>query len=155
MSSATPYYGNPITPTATLGSINISSNSGQYLTANGVWANPQWTNGNVISGQFAATNITTLFSLYGNAGECIVSMDKNGVVSWHDDIKLDEAAEAFTKALHYSAEVKAGITQQVKYSIRDQVFGELIAMAQKTGSLTVADLEQILEASKIIEKLKA
>lgn len=89
-----------------------------------------------------------------NGGKELVSLDKNGKVTWANDIELDEAAEAFEKLLVISAELKAGISQTVKLKMRDSIFESLIGIAKEKGSLTADDLTYLLEASKIVEKLK-
>jgi hypothetical protein len=89
-----------------------------------------------------------------NNGQEIVRLNQDGTVIWAKGIDIDEAAIAFEKALIYSAELKAGITQTVKFSMRDSVFESLISIAKEKGPLSVEDLTYLLEASKIIEKLK-
>jgi len=50
--------------------------------------------------------------------------------------------------------MQAGITHGVKLRMRDSVFADLIEIAKEKGSLTADDLTYLLEASKIVEKLK-
>jgi hypothetical protein len=89
------------------------------------------------------------------AGKEIVRMTQDGEVIWADPEKnIDEAAQALGQALTYSAELKAGITKQVKAKMRDTVFEEIIAIAEGKGALTADDLTYLYEASKIMEKLK-
>ena len=93
-------------------------------------------------------------SITGINGSEIVRINKDGTVTWANGIQIDEAAEAFSKSLTYSAELKAGISKKVKLEMRDTVFEELIKIAKLKGSLSADDLTYLLEASKIIEKLK-
>ena len=98
---------------------------------------------------------SSVISLRGGStnGE-IVRLNKDGSVTWSDDIAVDSAAEAFAKTLTLGAELAAGITQSVKYQMRDSVFEDIINIAREKGSLTADDLTYLLEASKIVEKLK-
>ena len=84
----------------------------------------------------------------------IVRITDKGEVVWANGIQIDEAAEAFGKALTIGVEQRAGITERVKCAIRDKVFNELIEIAKDKGTLTAEDLTYLLEASKIMEKLK-
>lgn len=84
----------------------------------------------------------------------IVRVTPEGKVVWADDIEVDEAAEAFSRALSIGAELKAGITEQVKRSMRDSVFEDIIEIAKQKGSLNAEDLTYLLQAAKIMEKLK-
>lgn len=85
----------------------------------------------------------------------IVRLDSDGSVKWANNvIDIDAAAEAFANSLTLGAEHMAGITQSVKYKMRDSVFEDLINIAKEKGQLTAEDLTYLLEASKIVEKLK-
>jgi hypothetical protein len=81
-------------------------------------------------------------------------LNLDGSVTWANGIDIDAAAEAFGKSLHMSAEIQAGISKAVKLKMRDSVFEDLINIAKEKGSLTAEDLTYLLEASKIVEKLK-
>lgn len=139
-------YGNAVTtPTVTstplpnnisngiIGSINLSN---IYSVGSG--------------GSWTPSSVITL----SNNGKEIVRMNTDGTVTWAEDYDIDAAAEAFGRSLTYSAELKAGITRKVKTDMRDSVFEDLINIARDKGSLTADDLTYLLEASKIIEKLK-
>jgi len=89
-----------------------------------------------------------------NAGKEIVTLNKDGSVTWHDEININEAADAFAKSLSLGAEHMAGITQGVKQRMRDSVFNDLIEIAKEKGSLSADDLTYLLSAAKIMEKLK-
>lgn len=91
---------------------------------------------------------------FSKAGVEIVKLTNEGEVIWADGIKIDEAADAFSKSLSLGAEVRAGLTQKVKCNIRDNIFQDLIAIAKEKGALSTEDLTLMLEASKIIERLK-
>lgn len=108
------------------------------------------TSPNFTSGVLQSVSVITL----SNNGQEIVRLNIDGTVTWANGIDIDEAAKAFEKALIYGAELKAGITQNVKFSMRDSVFESLISIAKEKGPLSVEDLTYLLEASKIIEKLK-
>lgn len=96
------------------------------------------------------SNIITL----SNNGKEIVRVNNDGSVTWNNEIDIDEAAEAFGKSLGLGAEISAGITKRVKLQMRDSVFEDLINIAKEKGSLTAEDLTYLLQASKIVEKLK-
>jgi hypothetical protein len=81
-------------------------------------------------------------------------LNLDGSVTWPNGIEIDEAAEAFGKSLQLGAEMRAGINKSVKLKMRDSVFEDLISIAKEKGSLTAEDLTYLLEASKIVEKLK-
>lgn len=87
-------------------------------------------------------------------GKEIVKLTHEGEVIWANDINVDEAAEAFSKSISLGAELCASVTKNVKSKIRDSVFEEIIEIAKTKGSLTVDELTLMLEASKIMEKLK-
>lgn len=84
----------------------------------------------------------------------IVRVTPEGKVVWADDIEIDEAAEAFSRALSVGAELKAGITERVKRDMRDSIFEDIIEIAKQKGSLNAEDLTYLLQAAKIMEKLK-
>lgn len=97
---------------------------------------------------------SSVIAIRGTTGDEIVRLNKDGSVTWSDEIAIDAAAEAFSKTLTLGAELAAGITQSVKYKMRDSVFEDIINIAREKGSLTADDLTYLLEASKIVEKLK-
>jgi hypothetical protein len=98
---------------------------------------------------------TDIMKLQNFTGKEIVKLTQEGKVIWTDpEMNEDEAAQAFGRSMQYSAELKAGITKTVKSQMRDTVFEEIINIAKQKGSLTADDLTYLLEASKIIEKLK-
>ena len=100
------------------------------------------------------SNYQYIISFHKSNGSEIVRVNKDGSVTWSSGIEINEAAEAFAKAISIGAEMRAGITQSVKYRMRDSVFADLIEFAKEKGSLTAEDLIILLEASKIVEKLK-
>jgi hypothetical protein len=138
-SGSTPYYtSGTISP-----GVLTSSNTGQYtINASG------YITCNLSVGQSAIT----FYKDNGNSE--IVSISKDGVVTWANGIDIDEAAEAFSKSISIGAEIQAGITRSVKHKMRDSIFADLIEFAKEKGSLTADDLTYLLKASKIIEKLK-
>ena len=84
----------------------------------------------------------------------IVRLNKDGSVTWADEINVDEAANAFSKSLQLGAERSAGITAGVKQRMRDTIFEEMIEMAKVKGTLTADELTYMLSAAKIMDKLK-
>ena len=84
----------------------------------------------------------------------IVRLNRDGTITWANGIDVDEAAEAFARSISMGAELQSGVTQGVKHRMRDSVFTDLIEIAKEKGSLTADDLTYLLEASKIVEKLK-
>lgn len=95
-----------------------------------------------------------VISIRGPNNKAIVTIENDGSVTWAGDINIDEAAEAFGRALSLSVEMRAGITSAIKSRIRDSVFEDLISIARDKGSLTAEDLTYLLRSSKIIENLK-
>lgn len=119
----------------------VASNPGQYITSANYTLN---------SNTVAQKDLITLHS----GGKEIVKLTKDGKVEWAGDINIDEAAESFSKAITVGAEISAGITQRVKSKMRDSIFDDLINIAKDKGSLTAEDLTYLLQASKMMEKLK-
>jgi hypothetical protein len=100
-------------------------------------------------------NATSVVSFYkGSGGSEIVRLNRDGTITWANGIDVDEAADAFGRAIALGAEMQAGITEGTKRRMRDSVFADLIDIAKEKGSLTADDLTYLLEASKIMEKLK-
>ena len=100
-------------------------------------------------------NATSVVSFYkGSGGSEIVRLNRDGTITWANGIDVDEAADAFGRAIALGAEMQAGITQGTKRRMRDSIFADLIDIAKEKGSLTADDLTYLLEASKIMEKLK-
>jgi hypothetical protein len=90
-----------------------------------------------------------------NGGKEIVRLNKDGTVTWaNNEIKIDEAMEAFAQTLGMSAEMAAGVTNSVKLRMRDSVFEDLISIAKEKGPLSAEELTYLLSASKIVEKLR-
>jgi len=98
------------------------------------------------------TNSVALYKINGSAE--IVRLDQDGTVTWGNGIDINAAAEAFGRSLKLGAEMKVGITQNVKYKMRDSVFADIIEIAKQKGPLTADDLTYLLEASKIVERLR-
>jgi hypothetical protein len=94
-----------------------------------------------------------IFQLYQQNKE-IVRLTDDGKVVWANGFEVDEAAEALGKTMVLSSEIRSGITKRVKADMRDSIFNDLISIAEKKGSLSAEDLTFLLEASKIMEKLK-
>ena len=119
-----------------------TSNSSNYITSSSNYA-------------IGATGIkpTDLITLH-SSGKEIVKVTVDGEVKWANGINVDEAAEAFSKSVTVGSEIAAGITQRVKSKMRDSMFEDLINIAKDKGSLTAEDLTYLLQASKMMEKLK-
>lgn len=84
----------------------------------------------------------------------IVRLNADGTITWANGYQVDEAAEHFGKMLKVGAEMAVGITARVKRDMRDSVFEDLIEIAKSKGALSAEDLTYLLNASKIVEKLK-
>lgn len=97
---------------------------------------------------------TDKLEIIDSKGNSIVTLTDAGEVIWNNNIQVNEATEAFGKSFHLGAEFAAGIKESMKLSVRDSVFKDLISIAKEKGSLTAEDLTYLLEASKIVEKLK-
>lgn len=128
--------------------------AGQVLTTTGVAGGPVWTTAGALTGAFAQPQNPNIATYNTPAGKEIVKITKDGEVVWGPDMDITAAAEAFGRAVVMGTEMKAGITERVKCNIRDKLFGEIISIAKEKGSLTADELTLILEASKIMEKLK-
>lgn len=139
-----------VNPTGAVGNITAANPfPTNWITTGTVYA------GSGVYSSIGATQPTSVISLrVGTSNNEIVRLNKDGSVSWSDEIAIDAAAEAFSKTLMLGAEMAAGITQSVKYRMRDSVFEDIINIAREKGSLTADDLTYLLEASKIVEKLK-
>lgn len=111
-----------------------------------------------ISGGFMAGHTYTpnvnLGILTDTAGNELVRINLDGSVTWKNGFQVDQAAEALSRSITLAAEQKAGITQKVKLQMRDSVFESIIEVARSRGSLSADDLTYMLEASKIVEKIK-
>lgn len=94
------------------------------------------------------------FVFYGNDGREIVRLNSDGSITWKNGYQVDEAAENFGRMMKLGAEMAVGITARVKHDMRDSVFEDLIEIAKQKGSLSAEDLTYLLNASKIVEKLK-
>lgn len=103
---------------------------------------------------FSTPPKTCIIAYTDATGKEVVRINLDGTVTWADGIKIDEAAEAMAKAMSGAVELQAGLTQAVKLRMRDSVFEDIIEIAKQKGSLTAEDLTYLLEASKIVEKLK-
>lgn len=106
------------------------------------------------TGMFTTVQQPTSVIQFQSAGKEIVKLNMDGSVTWGNDINIDAAAEAFAQSLQLGAEMRAGISNAVKLKMRDSIFEDLISIAKEKGSLSAEDLTYLLEASKIVEKLK-
>lgn len=139
---------------------NLTIPPGSYLTSTGygtAWntaAGTAYINPTTYNVTFTIPPVDIL-KLQTITGKDIVRVTQDGEVIWADpEMNENEAAQALTRSMQQSAELKAGITKTVKSKMRDTVFEEIINIAKQKGSLTADDLTYLLEASKIIEKLK-
>jgi len=136
--------GNPNPNTPTLGSMmqnTVASHKGYSSIGNSVF------------GIYSAAS-ANIVRFHNSTNKEIVRLNADGSVTWNDEIKIDEAAEAFSQSLRVGAELSSGITKRVKLEMRDSVFNDIIAIAKEKGPLSAEDLTSLLEASKIVEKLK-
>jgi hypothetical protein len=108
----------------------------------------------VAGAAFGFQQSSSVIRLHDTNNKEIVRLNNDGTVQWNKGIEIDEAAEAFSKSLTLGAEMHIGISKRVKQNMRDSVFEDLISIAKEKGSLSAEDLTYLLEASKIIEKLK-
>jgi hypothetical protein len=97
---------------------------------------------------------TSIISISGASNKELVRLNSDGTVVWATGVEVDEAAKTFANMMSLSAEMAAGITQSMKLRMRDSVFEDLINIAKEKGSLSADDLTYLLEASKIVEKLR-
>lgn len=96
-----------------------------------------------------------VFRINDSKGAEIVSMMNDGSIIWSDTVDINEAAVAMTTVFSLSAEKAVGITNNIKLKMRDSVFQDIINIAKEKGPLSAEELTYLLEASKIVEKLKA
>jgi hypothetical protein len=110
---------------------------------------------NINSGTFGYSS-PYIFTLTNRKGETVFSVDNDGKIIWQSTIESDvkEAAENFSSYIGLEVEKKAGIYDTTKRKIRDSIFNDLIKIAVEKGSLNADDLTYLLEASKMLEKLK-
>jgi len=124
----------------------------------GSWAQSNYSIGVSPSSTFSLGDgdAAPIISIHGGTpSREIVRLNKDGSVSWAAGIEIDEAAKALSDSIQLSAESAAGIVQGVKLRMRDSVFEDIIGIAREKGALTADDLTYLLEASKIVEKLKS
>jgi hypothetical protein len=147
--------------TAAVPSVPYTINSAGYanMTINGATARAAAGLAGVaglggVNGMFVQTPPNHIMTFSNPAGQEIVRLNLDGSVSWPNGIDIDAASEAFGKSLQMGAEMRSGISKSVKLKMRDSVFEDLINIAKERGSLTAEDLTYLLEASKIVEKLK-
>lgn len=95
-----------------------------------------------------------IFSISDKSGKPVMVMDHEGNITFNIDTNVPEAAEIFVSSIYLSTEAKAGITLKTKQKIRDAVFNDIIEIAKRKGTLDAEELTSMLEASKIMEKLK-
>jgi hypothetical protein len=105
-----------------------------------------------ISGAYTPGNNSVSF--YDNKHNVIVTLTYDGEVVWADGINVDEAAEAFARAIHLGAEISANIRENVKCKIRNTVLEDLISTAKEEGPLDEEKLKSILTGFKIVDSLR-
>lgn len=96
----------------------------------------------------------SLLSVSDLSGKELVRINLDGIVEWAPGADTSSAAEALSRSFHLSVESKAGVNQRIKSEMRNSVFNDIIAIAKSKGALSADDLTYLLEASKIMEKLK-
>jgi hypothetical protein len=146
-----------MSPTFTGVATNVTAAAPAPYTINSGYANVSLNSAGMIggsNGMFAQAPPTHIIAFSKPSSQEIVRLNLDGSVTWPNGIEIDEAAEAFGKSLQLGAEMRAGINKSVKLKMRDSVFEDLISIAKEKGSLTAEDLTYLLEASKIVEKLK-
>lgn len=95
-----------------------------------------------------------ILTIYSQSGKKLMSMSTDGSVEWDDSVEKTEAVNTLGTLLQLSAEQKSGISQAVRHRMRDVFFAELISIAKENGPLSSDDLTKMLEASKIVERMK-
>lgn len=139
----------------TVGNITAAApNPSNWITANTGMMGAFGGGGAVGGSIFARSPPTNIITFSKSGNQEIVRMNPDGSVTWANGVDIDAAAEAFAKSMTIGAEMSAGISKAVKLRMRDSVFEDLINIAKEKGSLTAEDLTYLLEASKIVEKLK-
>lgn len=96
-------------------------------------------------------NCSPIFTFRGDNSD-IVSVNRDGSITWHTDIDINSAAEAFSKVLRIGTEIAAGIKAGVRKEIRNEIFQELIEIS-KDKEITTEELTFLLNSKIIIEKL--
>jgi formyltetrahydrofolate synthetase len=127
-----------------------------YTTGIVTAANPPYygITGGANFGGYAMPSPTADFNL-SVGGKDIVRITNEGHVIWNNDnIDIDAAAEAFKRSISMGVELKAGITEKTKRDMRDSIFEDIISIAKDKGSITAEDLTYLLQAAKIMDKLK-
>lgn len=128
--------------------------SGSILTTTGGGSGPIWANPITSTTWAGASYMPTHPLIINDNGKELFRIESDGKVVWGDNVTIDAAAEKFKSMVDMSVEMKAGIVEKTKQRIRDTIFGEIINIAKDKGSLTAEELTLILEATKIMEKLK-
>lgn len=151
--SSTPHHQQLIYPQQSTGtSATIAGSTITYPSTNIFTTNVgTYSNGTIGASSYHPTSY--IFTATNNGKE-IVRLNLDGTVVWADGIDVDAAAEAFAQSLTIGSEIRAGITERVKLKIRDSVFNDIINIAKEHGALSAEDLKMILDASRIVERLK-
>ena len=108
----------------------------------------------MFNGTWPSPSKKDIITFYNINGSEIVRLNNDGSVTWSGNIRINDAAEAFSRTLTLGAEAKAGLTRKVKSEMRDTVFEEIISITKEKGPLTVEDLTYFLQAAKIMDKLR-
>lgn len=140
-------------PTYAMNTMNTGAGMSGYAPSSGYTVTPYISSNNFTIGT-NLHNSTSVVVFYNPNNSEIVRLNKDGTITWGNGINVDEAAEAFGRAISLGAEMQAGITEGSKRRMRDSVFADIIEIAKEKGFLTADDLTYLLEASKIVEKLK-
>lgn len=131
-----------------------ASYNGTYSLPTASWQSASYTISSTPNYTTASRSGNSVVIFHDDLGNKIVSLEANGDVIWHKPDAINEAAEAFSKSIKLGAEIQTKITKSVKLNMRDSVFNSLIEIAKDKGPLSADELTSLLEASKIIEKLK-
>lgn len=136
----------------TVGAITASTPPvGSIYSINNASGTAGWSQPNFA---FNTSSNTSTIAFYNFANKEIVRLNKDGTVTWADEINIDDAAAAFGRAIQLGGEISSGITYGVKQRMRDSMFAEMIEMANTKGSLTADDLTYLHQAAKIMDKLQ-
>lgn len=96
--------------------------------------------------------VASSFEINDQYGNCIMSINNDGHVSWHQDKKFTEAAEIFIDHIQMSIEAKAEI-RQTRKEWEEKIFKSLLYEAKKQP-LTEERLTETFRKCIMYQKLK-
>jgi hypothetical protein len=145
---------NTTSPYNTLGNPGLSSNVATRAYVNQSIASSSISNTRI---KFSAPGSDTLLTIYDKDDNTLVEMDSKGVVTWGDDVDVNDAASSFATMLRYAAVEAHGVTDDVRQEIfskgRDQAFEEIMQHLEEGKTLSVQDLTYIRDSVKVVHEL--